>query len=191
MFRSAVQPCNREADTRGGVWMVFYSIWPARARVLLALVVLIATVALLVASNSSGTGRPRVYHVLPALVIDPNTAPASVLEALPHVGPSLVRQLMVQRRIRPFTSTEDMHRRVRGLGPVMLARLAPHLRIAGSNDSLPGAEAQKKLSAPDQPKLRRRWGLQFFQGSCERKMASPFSLRRCALRFSNLLRSGR
>ena len=99
---------------------------------LLAFVVLVSGVALRVASDSLGTSHQRTCRVVPVLVIDPNTAPASVLEALPHVGPSLVKQLIEQRQDHPFGSTEDLRRRVRGFGPVTLARLAPHLRIAAS-----------------------------------------------------------
>jgi competence protein ComEA len=153
MSRSAGQPWDEHADTRGGVWTVVSWTWPARARVLLAFVVLSSGVALRVASDSLGTGRQRTCRVVPVLVIDPNTAPASVLEALPHVGPSLVKQLIEQRERHPFESTEDLRRRVRGLGPVTLARLAPHLRIAASSDSFAGSDVLRSLPAPGQTKL--------------------------------------
>ncbi len=153
MSRSAGQPRDDRTDTRSEVWTVGSWTWPARARVLLALIVLISGVALRVASDSLGTGRQRTCRVVPVLVIDPNTAPASVLEALPHVGPSLVKQFMEQREIRPFGSTADLRRRVRGLGPVTLARLAPHLRIAASSDSFADPDVLKSLSAPGQTKL--------------------------------------
>ena len=135
MSRSAGRHRDESTDTRSGVWKVVSWTWPARARVLLAIVVLISGVTLRLASDSLGTGRQRACRVVPVLVIDPNTAPASVLEALPHVGPSLVKQLIEQRERHPFESFEDMHRRVRGLGPVMMARLSPYLRIAASSDS--------------------------------------------------------
>jgi competence protein ComEA len=90
---------------------------------------------------------------VPVLVIDPNTAPASVLEALPHVGPSLVKQLIEQRQRLPFESIEEMRQRVRGLGPVMMARLAPHLRIKPSSQSSADSVVLKSLSTPGQPKL--------------------------------------
>jgi len=121
--------------------------------VLLAFIVLSSGVALRVASDSLGRTRQRTCRVVPVLVIDPNSAPASVLEALPHVGPSLVKQLIEQRERRPFESTEDMRRRVRGLGPVTLARLAPHLRIAASTDPVAASDVLKSLSAPGQAKL--------------------------------------
>jgi hypothetical protein len=150
MSRSAGQPRDKHTDTRGGVWTVVSWTWPARARVLLAFVVLISGVALRVASDTLGTGLQRTCRVVPVLVIDPNTVPSSVLEALPHVGPSLVKQLIEQREIRPFGSTEDLRRRVRGFGPVTLARLAPHLRIAARSDSFADSDVLKSLSAPGQ-----------------------------------------
>jgi len=153
MSRSAGQLRDEQADRRGAVWTVVSWTWPARARVLLALVVLSSGVALRVASESLGMSSHRTCRVVPVLVIDPNTAPASVLEALPHVGPSLVKQLIEQRERHPFESIEDMRRRVRGLGPVMMARLAPHLRIAASKEAFADSDVSKSLSAPGQTKL--------------------------------------
>jgi Helix-hairpin-helix motif len=154
MSRSAGQPRDERTDTRGGVWTVVSWTWPARARVLLAFVVLVSGVALRVASDSLGTGRQRTCRVVPVLVIDPNTAPSSVLEALPHVGPSLVKQLIEQREIRPFGSTEDLRRRVRGFGPVTLARLTPHLRIAArKSEASADSDVLKSLSAPRRARL--------------------------------------
>ncbi|MBV8130561.1 MAG: helix-hairpin-helix domain-containing protein [Planctomycetaceae bacterium] len=105
------------------------------------------------ASDSLGTGHQRTCRVVPVLVIDPNTAPSSVLEALPHVGPSLVKQLIEQREIRPFGSTEDLRRRVRGFGPVTLARLAPHLRIAARSEASADSDVLKSPSAPGRARL--------------------------------------
>src|SRR5271165_1375913 len=153
MSRFAGQPRDEHADTRGGVWTVVSWTWPARARVLLAFVVLVLGVALRLASDSLGRGHQRTCRVLPVLVIDPNTAPGSVLEALPHVGPSLVKQLIEQRERHPFESIEEMRRRVRGLGPVMMARLAPHLRIVASSELSADSVALQNLSAPEQTRL--------------------------------------
>src|SRR5271166_1643478 len=150
MSRSAGQLRDEHTDTRSGVWTIVSWTWPARARALLAFVVLISGVVLRMASDSLGTGLQRTCRVVPVLVIDPNTAPPSVLEALPHMGPSLVKQLIEQREIRPFRSISDLRRRVRGLGPATLARLAPHLRIAASIDSFADSDVLRSLSAPEQ-----------------------------------------
>ncbi len=129
--------------------------WPVHTRLLLALFTLIAGIALRVAAHSAGCDVRTASRVVPVLVIDPNTAPASVLEALPHVGPSLVQRLIEQREIRPFGSTEDLRRRVRGLGPVTLARLAPHLRIRPDRERPTDTEDGIINSAPVPPRLAR------------------------------------
>jgi transcriptional accessory protein Tex/SPT6 len=64
------------------------------------------------------------------LLIDPNTASAQALALLPHIGPALASRVVAARAERAFTSLDDLRNRVRGLGPVTLTRLAPHLRIA-------------------------------------------------------------
>ena len=153
MSSSVGGPQDEHADSLGGVWTAVSWAWPVRARVLLAVVVLVSGVTLRLSSDSLGTGRQRSCRVFPVLVIDPNTVPASVLEALPHVGPSLVKQVIDQREIRPFQSIEDMRRRVRGLGKVTMTRLGPHLRIAASIESSTNLVALKNLSATGQTRL--------------------------------------
>jgi hypothetical protein len=60
------------------------------------------------------------------LRVDPNTAPAAVLETLPRIGPAMARRIIAAR---PFTSLDDLDRRVYGIGPVTRAALAPYLRF--------------------------------------------------------------
>ncbi|QEH36109.1 Helix-hairpin-helix motif protein [Aquisphaera giovannonii] len=102
--------------------------WPADVRALLAAILVAAGVALRAAGSGEAPagGGPPAGSI--ALRVDPNTAPRSVLEALPHVGPSLAGRIVEQRAIRPFLSAEDL-RRVRGIGPATLARILPYLRI--------------------------------------------------------------
>jgi competence protein ComEA len=156
MSRSVGQARKESTASRGGVWIAVAWTWPAGARVFLALILLISTVALRAASRSLGTDLRRNCRIVPVLVIDPNTTPASVLEALPHVGPSLVRKLIEQREIHPFRSTEDLRRRVRGVGPATLARLAPHLRIAARSETPADTHDLEILSDSGQPRLARR-----------------------------------
>jgi hypothetical protein len=66
---------------------------------------------------------------VPELVLDPNTAPVRVLATLPHFGPTLANRLVEARSEGPFHSLEEVSDRVRGLGPVTLAGIAPYLRI--------------------------------------------------------------
>jgi competence protein ComEA len=115
--------------------------------------VLIAALGLRAAGHFLGSGTRRAYQAVPVLVVDPNTVPPGVLGALPHVGPALVKRLVEQREIRPFDSTADLRRRVRGLGPATLARLAPHLWIKPRPEQTPEPEGPRIVSAPSSPKL--------------------------------------
>jgi competence protein ComEA len=115
---------------------------------LLAGLVIVATMGLTMASRFDQRSTARSLAVAPELVIDPNTAPARVLTALPHVGPALIREWIAAREDRPFTSLEDARDRVRGLGPATLAQLAPYLRLEPSSQ----ADASRIASSgPDRP----------------------------------------
>jgi competence protein ComEA len=103
--------------------------WPASVRVLLIGVTMIGAVGLRVASLRLGFESHGPFRVMPELVVDPNSAPPQVLGALPHAGGALVKKIVEQRELRPFQTLGELRRRVRGLGPATLARLAPHLRI--------------------------------------------------------------
>ena len=103
--------------------------WPVSVRVLLIVVTMIGAVGLRTASLRLGCETCGPFRAAPVLVVDPNSAPPEVLGALPHVGGSLVRKIVEQREIHPFQSLGDLRRRVRGLGPATMARLAPHLHI--------------------------------------------------------------
>ena len=110
--------------------------WSPGVRGVVALLVVASAVGLLRARlvlNAGSHGKPARAATVP--LVDINTAPRQLLEALPHVGPSLVNRLIEQRGIRPFTSTEDL-RRVRGIGPATQSRLAPYLKFA--DKSKPG-----------------------------------------------------
>jgi hypothetical protein len=108
--------------------------WPARSRAALGAGAVAIALGLGLASDSLWTGKPAAPVIAPRLVLDPNTAPSQVLSALPNVGPALVRRMIAVREERPILSLEDVGRRVRGLGPVGLARIAPHLRLKARSD---------------------------------------------------------
>jgi competence protein ComEA len=109
--------------------------WPIGARGVLAGLVLFAAMGLALASRFDPPSSVATFIVAPELAVDPNTVPARVLTALPHVGPSLVRSWAAARDDRPFSSLDDAERRVRGLGPATLIQIAPYLRFETSTQS--------------------------------------------------------
>jgi competence protein ComEA len=112
--------------------------WPVGARGVLAGAVILAAMGLALASRGVQSSSGEAFARAPELVIDPNTAPARVLTALPHLGPTLVGHWVAARDAGPFSSLADAQRRVRGLGPATLAQIAPYLRFEPSSQS--GAE---------------------------------------------------
>jgi hypothetical protein len=105
--------------------------WPAGARGLLAGAVIAAALGLAFVSQSVPRSDAEIVKA-PDLLLDLNTAPAHVLETLPHVGQTLVRQVVAAREEHPLVSLDDAGSRVRGLGPVTLAQIAPYLRFEPS-----------------------------------------------------------
>lgn len=71
----------------------------------------------------SGAGAPA-----PDMRLDPARDPVPALDALPRVGPRTARALAAAASEAPFHEGRDL-RRVRGIGPVTAARIAPHLRL--------------------------------------------------------------
>lgn len=65
--------------------------------------------------------------------IDPNTASAASLRRLGGVGPVTAEAIIEYRRVHgpgAFRTPDDLQG-VRGIGPVTVARLAPHLDLPG------------------------------------------------------------
>jgi competence protein ComEA len=109
-------------------------VWSIEARKGLAFVAILAGLGLLLASRSSRTGDDEPTSPTPGFIVDPNTAPPEILLALPGLGPGLVGHLVSARGDRPFESLKDLERRVRGIGPATLSRIAPFLEIAEPQD---------------------------------------------------------
>jgi competence ComEA-like helix-hairpin-helix protein len=67
----------------------------------------------------------------PAERVDVDRATAPELARLPGVGPGMARRIVDERGTHgPFADIEGLSR-VRGVGPALLERLAPHLMFAG------------------------------------------------------------
>jgi competence protein ComEA len=99
--------------------------WSDRAHRLLAGSSVVLALALGWTSRP-GPGPARSHT---RLVIDPNTAPPAVLNALPRLGPVLVGRIVEERERRPFDSLADLDQRVRGIGPATVAAIGPYLRF--------------------------------------------------------------
>jgi competence protein ComEA len=100
----------------------------------LAVLAMTLSLGLLVAT----LGRPSERSGgIPELRIDPNTAPAGVLEALPRIGPAIGSRIVEARRDAPFRDLDDLDRRVRGVGPATIAGIRPYLRFDSSTTGDP------------------------------------------------------
>ncbi len=65
----------------------------------------------------------------PPLYLDLNRATAFQLSLLPGLGPARSARIVEVRRTGgPFKSLEDLERRVPGLGPALVSRLAPFVK---------------------------------------------------------------
>ena len=100
-------------------------------------VLLCAILAALVAAGAwrlrrAAADGPAEFPIVPHRV-DVNCATVAELGALPGVGPTLAARIDAARRAAPFRVPQDL-RRVPGIGPVALSRIAPHARF-GDGDS--------------------------------------------------------
>lgn len=87
--------------------------------------------ALLVAESLYAERARRGEPLAPGERIDLNTAPESEIDRLPGIGASRARTIVEDRNRRgPFRDLTDL-RRVPGLGPGTVRRLAPFVRLSG------------------------------------------------------------
>jgi competence protein ComEA len=99
-------------------------------------VLLAACAGWLLASASRSTEPPGPPGPTPRLRVDPNTAPAPVLAALPAIGPTRAASILRAREAAPFASASDLEDRVKGIGPVTRRAIEPYLRF----DAAPGPD---------------------------------------------------
>ena len=82
-------------------------------------------------TRSAPPAAPTTPEGLPSLPLDLDQASEAAIEALPGIGPSLARRLVADRAAHgPFGSLDALAR-VKGVGPVLQARLAPHVTFSG------------------------------------------------------------
>lgn len=102
---------------------------PARSAAVLAVAAIAVAIAIAIGGGSWQGGRAGGVKPV-RLVLDANAASPELLASLPRVGPGLAKSIVAERARGPFRSIRDLDRRVRGIGPVTRAALAPHLRFA-------------------------------------------------------------
>ena len=107
--------------------------WPEGARALLAILAMLGALGLLFGGRGSPRGAGPVVTAA-ELRLDPNEATAEALEALPQIGPTLARRIVEAKAAGPFHSASELRARVRGIGPVTLARIEPYLRFEKKSD---------------------------------------------------------
>jgi len=78
--------------------------------------------------------RPRQSA---AFQVDINTASLAELDLLPNIGPARGQQIIAERQKAPFTSADDVARRIKGIGPKIAAGMKPYLRPMGDQPARP------------------------------------------------------
>lgn len=99
--------------------------WSPLVRFGLTALALAAGLSLAMLADRTRAAKPFT----PDLAVDPNTAPLSLLLALPQVGPSRASAIIEARSRTTFHSLRDFERDVPGIGPSTAAMLAPYLRF--------------------------------------------------------------
>ncbi len=80
-------------------------------------------------ADSVKRAEQRSRPLAPGERLDPNTAPADELQRLPRVGPALAARIVAWREAHgPFRTLAGVDS-VPGVGPAMLAGIAPHLAL--------------------------------------------------------------
>lgn len=76
------------------------------------------------------TPGPLAQLILPVTPLNLNTAPARILVTLPGIGPVLAARIVADRMARgPFTTLDDLARRINGIGPAMVATIRHQVRL--------------------------------------------------------------
>jgi competence protein ComEA len=76
--------------------------------------------------------------------IDVSTADASQLMRLPGIGPVLSQRILDERARKPFQSVADL-RRVKGIGPKTLEKIAPFITVPAADSYSAGATGSPEI----------------------------------------------
>ena len=99
-------------------------------------------------ADSVKRAEQRSRPLAPGERLDPNTAPADELQRLPRVGPALAARIVAWREAHgPFRTLAGVDS-VPGVGPAMLAGIAPHLALAPAPVALVRAQQPASKPAP-------------------------------------------
>jgi comEA protein len=91
--------------------------------------------------------RIRATPLAPGERIDPNRADALQLDRLPRVGAAMAERIVAWRGEHgPFRTLADLDA-VPGVGPMLLASLAPHLTLSPAPAALPRAARERATGA--------------------------------------------
>lgn len=83
------------------------------------------------AASDAAAPRSGPARLLFGAALDPNRADATTLEVLPGIGPARAAAIVAARCERTFASVSEL-RRVPGIGPRTLERIAPALAVSGA-----------------------------------------------------------
>ncbi|TDE87472.1 helix-hairpin-helix domain-containing protein [Deinococcus sp. S9] len=81
-------------------------------------------------TNRAGTRSAHHPMTLHRAAVDVNTATLAQLERIPGMTPRLAREVLLARAKGPFKNDLDLMRRVKGIGPQTLKKVAPYLKFA-------------------------------------------------------------
>ncbi len=81
------------------------------------------------AASAPSRAPPASHARTSTAPLDANVASAAELATLPGIGPVIAERIVAARAQRGFTSTSDLARRVRGVGPRTLERIGPRLVV--------------------------------------------------------------
>ena len=108
--------------------------WLAFLVVTAAAVLLLSRIWPVPSRDSTGRGAPPTFESKPRLV-DVNSASLDELAALPYVSEKVALAIVEGR---PYARPEDLLR-VRGIGPKILERIRPHIRVVPRQVDRPAA----------------------------------------------------